>query len=636
MATFVDICVSAAINILSAFAFLLAFAVLRLQPANDRVYFPKWYFKGLRSSPRHYGTFVTKFVNLDLKTYLRFLSWMPEALRMPELELIEHAGLDAVVYLRIYVVGLKIFVPLTVLTILVLVPINWTSGTLDDTKNFTYSNIDKLSLANVSPGSKRFWVHLVVCYVCTWWTCYVLFKEYGIVSTMRLRFLASQKRRPDQFTVLVRNVPPDPDESISEHVEHFFCVNHPDHYLTHQVVYNANELAKIVGKKKNLRNSLDYCEIKLARAPGRRPTKKKGFLGLFGDTVDSIDFYTKEIEKLSEEEVEARRQVISDPNAIMPAAFVSFKSRWGAAVCAQTQQSSNPTIWLTEWAPEPRDIYWNNLAIPFVELAVRRLIISISVFFLTFFFMIPIAFVQSLASIEGIEKAFPFLKAIIKRKAIKSLIQGLLPGIALKIFLILLPSILMTMSKIEGYVSFSALERRSAAKYYVFVMVNVFLGSIITGSAFEQLNQFMNQSANEIPRTIGVAVPMKATFFITYIMVDGWAGIAMEVLRLKPLIVYHLKNTLIVRTEKDRLEAMNPGDLGFATSEPRLQLYFLLGLVYAVITPILLPFIVVFFGLAYLVFRHQVLYKHCSSHAFILQKVSQYWKVLFPPRLSFL
>lgn len=33
----------------------------------------------------------------------------------------------------------------------------------------------------------------------------------------------------------MRNVPPDPDESVSEHVEHFFCVNHPDHYLMHQV-----------------------------------------------------------------------------------------------------------------------------------------------------------------------------------------------------------------------------------------------------------------------------------------------------------------------------------------------------------------------------------------------------------------
>lgn len=33
----------------------------------------------------------------------------------------------------------------------------------------------------------------------------------------------------------MRNIPPDPDESVSEHVQHFFCVNHPDHYLTHQV-----------------------------------------------------------------------------------------------------------------------------------------------------------------------------------------------------------------------------------------------------------------------------------------------------------------------------------------------------------------------------------------------------------------
>lgn len=109
-----------------------------------------------------------------------------------------------------------------------------------------------------------------------------------------------------------------------------------------------------------------------------------------------------------------------------------------------------------------------------------------------------------------------------------------------------------------------------------------------------------------IPKTIGVAVPMRATFFITYIMVDGWAGIAAEILMLKPLIIYHLKNTFLVKTEKDREEAMNPGSLSFDVGEPRIQLYFLLGMVYATVTPVLLPFIVVFFGLAYVVFRHQV------------------------------
>nr|CAD1834910.1 unnamed protein product [Ananas comosus var. bracteatus] len=606
MATLADIGLAAAINILSAFAFLLAFAFLRLQPINDRVYFPKWYLKGVRSSPSRSGNIVQKFVNLDWRSYLRFLNWMPEALKMPEPELIEHAGLDSAVYLRIYLIGLKIFIPITVLALAILVPVNWTNDTLATSK-VVYSDIDKLSISNIPKGSNRFWAHIVMAYVFTFWTCYVLLKEYEIVESMRLHFIATERRRPDQFTVLVRNIPPDPDESTSELVEHFFLVNHPDHYLTHQVVYNANKLAKLVKKKKQMQNWLDYYQLKYNRNPSKRPTCKTGFLGLWGSTVDAIEFYIAEIEKLSKEEEIEHEKVRKDPKSVVPAAFVSFRTRWGAAVCAQTQQTRNPTQWLTDWAPEPRDVYWQNLAIPFVYLTIRRLIVIVALFFLTFFYVIPIAFVQSLANIEGIEKAAPFLKKLIEKHVIKSFIQGFLPGIALKIFLILLPTILMFMSKFEGYTSLSSLERKSAGKYYIFLFVNVFLCSIITGTALQQLDVFIHQSPNQIPKTIGASIPMKATFFITFIMVDGWAGIAGEVLRLKPLIIFHLKNFFLVKTEKDREEAMDPGSIGFDSSEPQIQLYFLLGLAYAVVTPFLLPFIIVFFGLAYVVFRHQII-----------------------------
>ncbi|KAE8808592.1 putative membrane protein [Hordeum vulgare] len=562
-----EIGVAAGINISSALGFLLAFAILRIQPINDRVYFPKWYLKGTRSSPRHIGAGFSKFVNADLSTYLRFLNWMPAALQMPEPELIEHAGLDAAVYVRIYLLGLKIFVPIALLAFIVLVPVNWTSGTLEHEKDLNYDEIDKLSISNLGKGSKWFWAHIGMSYVFTFWTFYVLFHEYKVITTMRLRFLANQSRRPDQFTVLVRNVPPDPDETVSEHVEHFFAVNHRDHYLSHQT----------------------------------------GLWGLWGRKVDAIEYYKAAIEELCKQEDEERQKVMSDPNAIMPAAFVSFKSQWGAAVCAQTQQTSNPTVWLTEWAPEPRDVYWPNLAIPFVELSVRRLIIAVALFFLTFFFMIPIAFVQSLANLDEIERLLPFLKPIIERNSLKSVIQGFLPGIALKIFLILLPMFLMTMSKLEGHISISGLDRRTASTYFMFLFVNVFLGSVITGTAFQQLDTFIHQPANKIPETVGESIPMKATFFITYVMVDGWAGIAAEVLRLKPLVMFHIKNAFLVRTEQDREQAMDPGSLDFGTTEPRIQLYFLLGLVYAVVTPILLPFIIVFFSLAYLVFRHQII-----------------------------
>lgn len=99
---------------------------------------------------------------------------------------------------------------------------------------------------------------------------------------------------------------------------------------------------------------------------------------------------------------------------------------------------------------------------------------------------------------------------------------------------------------------------------------------------------------------------MKATFFITYIMVDGWAGIACEILRFKPLVIFHLKNMFIVKTERDMERAMNPGGVDFPETLPSLQLYFLLGIVYMVVTPILLPFILIFFAFAYFVYRHQV------------------------------
>ncbi|XP_040937247.1 CSC1-like protein At3g21620 isoform X4 [Gossypium hirsutum] len=605
MATLNDIGVAAAINILTAFAFFLAFAMLRIQPVNDRVYFPKWYIKGLRSSPLVNGSaFASKFVNLDLRSYTRFLNWMPAALQMPEPELIDHAGLDSAVYLRIYLLGLKIFGPIALIAFTVTIPVNWSNNTLEHS-GLTYSDIDKTSISNIPIGSHKFWTHLVLAYCFTFWTCYVLKREYEIVAAMRLHFLASDQRRPDQFTVLVRNVPPDPDESVTDLVQHFFLVNHPHHYLSHQLVYNANKLSELVNEKKKIQNWLDFYQNKYKRNPLKRPSLKTGFLGLWGNRVDAIDFYTSIVERLSRDICGEREKVNSNRKSIMPAAFVSFKTRWGAAVCAQTQQSRNPTTWLTEWAPEPRDVYWENLAIPFVFLTIRRLIAAVAFFFLTFFFMIPIAIVQSLANIESIEKALPFLKPIIEVKFIKSFIQGFLPGIALKIFLLLLPTILMMMSKFEGFISLSALERRSASRYYFFQFINVFLGSIITGTAFQQLNHFIHQSTSQIPKTIGVSIPMKATFFITYIMVDGWAGVAGEILRLKPLIIYHLKNSFLVNTEKDREEAMDPGTVGFNTGEPQIQLYFLLGLVYAVVTPILLPFITVFFALAYVVYRHQ-------------------------------
>lgn len=51
---------------------------------------------------------------------------------------------------------LKIFVPFMVFALCILVPVNWGGRSLEDLKDVTFSDIDKLSISNVAPRSERF------------------------------------------------------------------------------------------------------------------------------------------------------------------------------------------------------------------------------------------------------------------------------------------------------------------------------------------------------------------------------------------------------------------------------------------------------------------------------------------------
>jgi hypothetical protein len=74
----------------------------------------------------------------------------------------------------------------------------------------------------------------VMAYVFTGWTCFILFKEYKTIAAMRLQFQSNDRRHPEQFTVLVRQVPQTLQEPINAQVQKYFQVHHPDYYLSHQ------------------------------------------------------------------------------------------------------------------------------------------------------------------------------------------------------------------------------------------------------------------------------------------------------------------------------------------------------------------------------------------------------------------
>lgn len=92
---------------------------------------------------------------------------------------------------------------------------------------------------------------------------------------------------------------------------------------------------------------------------------------------------------------------------------MSFKSRFGAAVALHIQQGQNPTQWVTEPAPEPRDVYWPFFSASFIKKWINNLVVVLAYIILTALFFIPVVFVQGLTHLDQLETWFPFLKGIL-------------------------------------------------------------------------------------------------------------------------------------------------------------------------------------------------------------------------------
>ena len=117
---------------------------------------------------------------------------------------------------------------------------------------------------------------------------------------------------------------------------------------------------------------------------------------------------------------------------------------------------------------------------------------------------------------------------------------------------------------------------------------------------------FSSVDVSSIPNALGNTIPQKATFFMTYILVDGWTSTAAQILRLWQLLRYHFKNLFLVRSEREQMKVIPATAAHYDTLLSRISLYFLLGLVYSAVSPLILPFICVYFGFGYIVYRNQV------------------------------
>ncbi|XAR48447.1 hypothetical protein NMG60_11031269 [Bertholletia excelsa] len=590
---------SAGINIGLCAVLLSLYSILRKQPSNASVYFGRRLAQS--ESERNSYFFIDRFVPSP--------SWIKKAWLASEEEILASGGLDAVSFLRIVVFSIRIFAIAAVICIFLVLPLNY-HGRQMKHHQIPSESLDVFTIGNVKEGSNRLWAHCLALYVISCSACVLLYFEYKKITKLRLEHIVGTSGNPSQFTVLVRSIPCSPDDSYSDLLRNYFMTYHPSSYLSHQMVYRFGTVQKLkteaakICKMLKSSSTEQFCATKLITC------------GQWGDVPCSFDILSGKAASADGKDDSADSDLRSQE---YPVALVFFRTRYAALVASQVLHSSNPMLWVTNLAPEPDDVYWKNLRIPYRQLWIRRIVTLLAAIVFMFLFIIPVTLVQGLLHLEDMEKRFPFLRGILKNKLISRLVTGYLPSVVLMLFLYAVPPTMMLFSTIEGAISRSGRKKSACCKVLYFLIWNVFFVNVLSGSAIERLN--VVSSPKDVPTQLGAAVPTQATFFMTYVLTSGWASLSAELMQLYALL-YNFFNKFIRR--KKNGPCYIPTSFPYHTEIPRVLLLGFLGFTYSIMAPLILPFLLVYFMLAYLVYRNQILNTYITKY----QSGGKFWPIM--------
>ncbi|XP_024312993.1 CSC1-like protein At1g10090 isoform X2 [Brachypodium distachyon] len=576
---------SAGINIGLCVLFLSFYSILRKQPQNVKVYF------GRRIAEEHKrlrGAFI-------LERFVPSPSWIVRSLQITEEEMLATAGLDAVVFNRILVFSIRIFSLAAILCIFGILPLNYFGQDMHHVR-IPSASLETFTIGNMQEKSRWLWVHCVVLYIISCVACFLLYLEYKHIARLRLLHLVQTTTNPSHFTVLVRGIPKSTHESFSTAVENFFTKYHAPSYLSHQVVYKVGKVQKIVmGAKKA------YRKFKLFKGIAVDQTCRSVTYRCCLCGVSSNSF-----QQLSSEEQKREKPFVDDSNLNLhdeecAAAFVFFKTRYAALIVSEILQTSNPMKWVTSLAPQRDDMYWSNLWLPYKQIWIRHIATLLGSIVFMFIFLLPVTFIQGLTQLEQLQQRLPFLKGILEGKYMTQLVTGYLPSVILQIFLYTVPPTMMLFSTLEGPISHSERKKSACCKVLYFTIWNVFFVNVLSGSVISQLNAL--SSPKDIPMQLARAVPLQATFFTTYVLTSGWASLSSEVMQLFGLIWNFLRKYILRRKEDSDYIPSFP----YHTELPKVLLFGLLGFTCSVLAPLILPFLLLYFFLAYVVYRNQII-----------------------------
>mmetsp|Transcript_13202 Transcript_13202/g.41664 ORF Transcript_13202/g.41664 Transcript_13202/m.41664 type:complete len:765 (-) Transcript_13202:9-2303(-) len=252
--------------------------------------------------------------------------------------------------------------------------------------------------------------------------------------------------------------------------------------------------------------------------------------------------------------------------------------------------------WVIHPAPEACDIVWQNVSIAATEVKYRSFGGVILCFFGFSVWAIPVGAIQAAVSENNLQSWAPHLLNFLETHLVRlcPVLFVYLPVLALMGLLFLLPYMLTEFStRFEGRKTKSEIVRMVLWRNFLFQLATLW-ATVFSGTISNSIREIVEHPAC-VYVILGRSIPKVSVYFTSFVIAR--IGISL------PLLLLPIGSFLVLF----RISKPEPQYCELATEAVNIAIVFVLGLMYSLIAPLILPACMVYFGLATLVYRWKFL-----------------------------
>ncbi|KAI9705268.1 MAG: hypothetical protein M1820_005266 [Bogoriella megaspora] len=326
-----------------------------------------------------------------------------------------------------------------------------------------------------------------------------------------------------------------------------------------------------------------------------------------GKKVDTIFYCRKELARLNAEIEKDQSEPEKYP--LMNSAFIQFNHQAAAHMACQAVSHHIPKSMAPRMVEiSPQDVLWNNLSVKWWEQYTRIFLVFAAFVGFMVLYLIPITFVSGLSRIDNL-KSYSWLAWVTKLPSkVVAGITGVVPQLLLGLFLVLAPLVIRLLANLQGLATGVSVELTIQVYYFGFLFLMVFLVVTLSGGIFGVVDTLSHNPIG-VTNVLAQDLPSASDFFLSYLILQALSISAGQLLQGLHLFLWFIWAPISDSTARQKFtrQVKLPFNRG-GTLFPVYTNFACIGLIYSVISPLILIFNLITFSLFWIAHRYNAMF----------------------------